>query len=276
MSFEFLSLAFKPVAKDISIAQLMIKRPRQANAMNAKMLEELSTAFDYITKTPGCRALVLSGSGKHFCAGADLKWMQDSAKLSFEENMQDAGQLTEVFEKLANLSIPTIAVTKGAVYGGAVGLVAACDITLAQEGSLFCLSEVKVGLIPAVILPYLSRRMLSGALKRYSLSGRVFSALEAFECGLVDRVFDSKSSGSVLTDELNALLQAGPEAQKQLKALHRVVVEKNGAQGDYTRRAIATVRTAPEGQSGLQAFFDKQPPAWQCKIDNEWNLNDGE
>jgi methylglutaconyl-CoA hydratase len=249
-----------------------INRPDAANAFNESVLEELTEHFTNVGKTKNLRGLIVRSTGKHFSAGADLSWMKESAKLSLADNLKDAKRLTSMFESLANLPIPTIALVQGAVYGGAVGLVAACDFALAQDSAKFCLSEVRLGLLPAVILPYLARKMSSGDLKRLGLSARVFSAGEALRCGLVQRVAIAGDWDSAINEEVSALLTASPEAQAKYKSLLNDVESNHRQQGDYTAQAIANIRVGASAQAGLSSFFEKKPTPWAITLPKDWTL----
>lgn len=254
------------------IALLALAREASANAFNAEMMQQITECLWNIESSQNIRALVVYGKGKHFSAGADLGWMKNSAKLTYDENIKDSHHLTDMFEKLFNLPIPTIAAVSGAAFGGAVGLAACCDVVLAEESAKFCLSEVRLGLLPAVIMPYLAKRIHPGQLKRLSLGARLFKGSEALTYGLADRTFKSEELNSVLIEELNALLVGGPKSQKLLKKLHRDLHNRSYAQGDYTAVAIATARSGEEGQAGLNAFFAKESSPWTCTISENTKL----
>ena len=250
-------------------ARLTLNRPDQANAFSAQMMDEISAHVAALKNQNDVRVLVVTGAGKHFSAGADLGWMQASAKLSFAENLRDAERLRSMFEALANLEIPKIAAIRGAVYGGAIGLVACCDFAVADSKAKFCLSEAKLGLLPAVIAPYLLRKMRVGQLRRMALSGSVFSSSDAKEFGLIEIICtnqgasqDSDDLEVVVTSEINALLACGPEAQKSMLHLFETLRSKGNPQGDETVQAISKARTGSEGQAGLGSFFSKTAPPW--------------
>lgn len=255
------------------IAVLTLSRPDVANAMSEALITELTGHLHAVAQQPDCRALVLRGRGKHFCAGADLAWMQAAATLDYAGNVKDAELLTALFEALANLPVPTVALVHGSAFGGAVGLAAACDVVLATEQARFCLSEVKLGLIPAVILPYLVRKVQLGALRRWSLSGRLVSASEALEAGLVQRVVASADVDMALREELNSLLAAAPEAQQAVKSLLNEVIATGAKQGPQTVAAIAKARVSKSGRDGLAAFFAKKSPPWAATLDPAWRLD---
>jgi len=242
------------------IATLLLNRPDQANAFSAQMMDEITQHLLSLKNRPKIRLLVITGAGKHFSAGADLEWMRSAAKLSFDENIKDATRLRSMFEALIDLHLPKIAAIKGAVYGGAVGLVACCDFAVALDSAKFCLSEAKLGLLPAVIAPYLARKMRPGQLRRAALTARVFDANEAKDMGLVEVV--SSELDADVVKEINAVLACGPQAQKSVNQLFETLRGLGHPQCDETVQAIAKARTGTEGQAGLNAFFDKSVPPW--------------
>jgi len=274
-STELVKLEFQEIdpQRSDTLAILRINRPQAANAFDGDILQHLQDRLQRVAKSPQCRLLLLTANGKHFSSGADLAWMQAAARLSFQENLKDAAKLTTVFETLANLPIPTLCVVHGAAYGGAVGLIAACDVTVARDDARFCLSEVKLGLLPAVIYPYLARRMLTGPLRRYSLSGQVFGCGAAHECGLIDLVATSETMDQLLREEINHLLAGNRLAQAQIKQLHQKLAATGFAQSEITQHAIAKARTSQDGQAGLSAFFAKNPTPWAIKLSDEWSLH---
>lgn len=255
------------------VAVLTLSRPEVANALSATLITELTSHLNALATDSNCRALVLRGSGKHFCAGADLGWMKEAAKLDYEGNVRDSEQLIQLFEALANLPFPSVACVHGSAFGGAVGLAAACDVVLAIEGARFCLSEVKLGLIPAVILPYLVRKVAPGSLRYWAVSGRLISTSEALVAGLVQRVVAPSELDKAMVEELNALMQAAPEAQTAVKSLLRDVIASGAEQGPYTAAAIAKARVSRSGQAGLAAFFAKSAPSWAIQLAPNWRLD---
>lgn len=252
---------------------LILDRPEVANAFSGAMLDAITEKIHQANRDPSLRFLMIAGRGKHFCAGADLAWMQESAKLSHQENLADAARLTSMFEAVANFPKPTLALVRGAAYGGAVGLVACCDIVIATDNSRFCLSEAKLGLIPAVIMPYLSRRFAPGALRRAALTSRILDANEACTVGLVDVVVEGADLDEAIRAEISHIVQAGPLAQSAAKNLLDQVREQSGRQGDYTAQAIASARTGSEGQAGLKAFFAKTPSPWTITISEDFKVS---
>lgn len=254
------------------VAHVVIDRPDVANALNAELIKELTSAFQDIALKDGVRVCLFSGAGKHFSAGADLNWMKDAAKMSYEENIADSNLLVELFESYVRLPMPTVAIPKGAVYGGAVGLIAASDIVIGMESSRFCLSEVKLGLLPAVIYPYLCRRLAMRSVKYYALTAEVMSCDTAYDLGLIDAVVREDEVTHKISDLINQLLIGGPEAQHQVKKLHAKITDGVFSIGDLTVSAIAEARTGKEGQSGLNAFFEKSTPGWVCSLPDNWTF----
>jgi methylglutaconyl-CoA hydratase len=259
--------------RDDYVAVLNLSRPEVANALSAALIGELTAHLNLVAADQNCRALVLRGSGKHFSAGADLGWMKEAASLDYDGNLRDSEQLIRLFEALANLPFPSLACVHGSAFGGAVGLAAACDVVLAVEGARFCLSEVKLGLIPAVILPYLVRKVAPGSLRYWAVTGRLISPSEALGAGLVQRVVAPAELDQALHEELNTLLQAAPEAQSAVKTLLREVIASGAEQGPYTAAAIAKARVSASGRAGLAAFFTKSSPSWAIQLAPNWRLD---
>ncbi len=257
-------LPLPPTQDEMAIVAL--NRPQAANAWNRELLVALTRAIEEVSKRPQCRVLVIRGNGSHFSAGADVAWMQASAKLDFAENVQEAKLLTALFEALANFPFPVLGVTQGAAYGGAVGLLACCDYVLADAQSRFCLSEVKLGILPAVIMPYLVRKIPAGPLRRLCLSGQVFSAETAQEIGLVQVIASKEGLAGALRKELETLLACSPQAQRSAKALLASLLTHIHPQSDHTAQVIAAARSSEEAQQGFASFFAKAAPAWSCKV----------
>lgn len=247
------------------VATLTLNRPEVHNAFDDSIIAALIEALEATDRNPDARVLVLRSNGRNFSAGADLGWMKRMAQNSHQENLEDAGQLARLMEVLNNLSKPTIGLVQGAAYGGAVGLAACCDIVIATEQSQFCLSEVKIGLIPAVISPYVVRAIGERQARRYFLSAEVFSAQEAQHYGLVHLVCEDEQAMHQRCDEL--LLQLalnGPEAMKAAKELVFAVSHKTITSEviDDTAQRIADIRVGEEGQEGLSAFLNKRKASW--------------
>ena len=250
---------------DKGIATLTLNRPEVHNAFDDVMISELLQALKDVEDSEQARVLVLLSEGKNFSAGADLNWMRSMADKNYQENVEDAGELGLLMERLDLLSKPSIALVQGAAFGGAVGLAACCDMVLAQPRSSFCLSEVKIGLIPAVISPYVVRTIGERQSRRYMLTAERFFADEAQKLGLVSDVVDDFEEP--LNNLLDALLANSPQAVTACKELIRNVGSRpiNKDVREHTIKAIAEIRVSDEGQEGLSAFLEKRPAAWLNK-----------
>ncbi|HAS14990.1 MAG TPA: gamma-carboxygeranoyl-CoA hydratase [Idiomarina abyssalis] len=244
------------------VATLTLNRPDVHNAFDDVMIAELLKALKEVEESDSARVLVLRSEGKNFSAGADLNWMRSMADKNYQQNVDDAGELGLLMERLDLLSKPSIALVQGAAFGGAVGLAACCDIVLAQPRSSFCLSEVKIGLIPAVISPYVVRTIGERQSRRYMLTAERFFADKAQELGLVNDVVEDFDEP--LNKLLEALLANSPQAVGACKKLIRNVgsrpIDKDVR--EHTIKAIAEIRVSDEGQDGLSAFLEKRPAAW--------------
>jgi methylglutaconyl-CoA hydratase len=246
------------------VARVTLDRPEVHNAFDDALIAELVDTFRRLDGEAGVRAVVLTGAGKSFSAGGDLNWMKRTAGYSMAENVRDAEGLGALMSSLDRLARPTLGLVNGAAYGGGVGLVACCDIVVAASTAKFCLSEVKLGLIPAVISPYVVRAMGARAARRYFLTAEVFGAEDARRLGLVHEVAapaDLEAAGARLVD---GLLQAGPDAQAAAKDL---IARVAGAPIDdaliaETARRIAEIRATDEGREGVGAFLEKRKPRW--------------
>jgi len=248
------------------VATVQMQRPEVHNAFDAQLIAELTAALAQLDRDPAVRAVVLTGAGSTFSAGADLNWMLGMARATELENRQDSLRLAKLMHTLNFLSKPTIAKVNGSSYGGGVGLVACCDIAIGAEGAKFCLSEVKLGLVPAVISPYVINAIGARQARRYFLSAEVFSADEAKRIGLLHDTAAGSELDAAVDRVLHWLSKGGPIAQREAKQL----VQK---QSDMTptvqklkdrqnARLIARLRVSKEGQEGLSAFLDKRAPAW--------------
>jgi methylglutaconyl-CoA hydratase len=228
------------------------------------VIAELTQAFTELGSRGDVRCIVLAAAGSAFCAGADLNWMRRMAGYSYAENLADAGKLAEMLRVIATCPKPTIARVQGDTYAGGTGLVAACDMAVASESAIFCVSEVKIGLIPATISPYLIRAMGVRAAQRYWLTAERFSAREAHQMGLVSQVVSSEALDAAVDALCQPLCSASPEAVRLTKGLIDKVAgaDITCALIAETVEAIANVRTSESGQEGVQAFLNKRKPNW--------------
>ncbi|MDS1311660.1 enoyl-CoA hydratase/isomerase family protein [Marinobacter xiaoshiensis] len=247
------------------VTEVVLNRPDKRNAFDDVIIQQLISAFTEVDADSATKVVILRSEGKHFSAGADLGWMRRMADNSQQENLDDSRQLARLMDCLNHLSKPVIGLVQGAAYGGAVGLAACCDIVIATETSSFCLSEVKLGLIPAVISPYVVRAIGERQARRYFISAEVFNAREAEQFGLVHIVCDDIDAMNARCDEmLKQLAQNGPEAMKAAKDLVFAVSQKpiNSTVIDDTAHRIADIRVGEEGQEGLNAFLNKRRANW--------------
>jgi len=245
------------------VARIILNRPEVHNAFNAVMIRELTSALEEIKNRAGIRVLVLTGQGKSFCAGADLNWMREIINYSFEENLRESRELADLIYQLNELSLPTIARINGATIGGGNGFHAACDIAIASEEAIFSLSEVKIGLIPAVISPYVIRRIGESRARQYFLTGERISAKRAEEIGLIHRVVPALSLDEAVEETIKMLLSSGPQAIRRSKEIIQRVPRMSLEEArEYTARIIAELRVSPEGQEGMAAFLEKRKPEW--------------
>lgn len=245
------------------IATIWLNRPEVRNALNDTMIAELIHAFETLGADETVRVITLRGRGKVFCAGADLKWMKATATSGYAESLEENRQLARCFQTVYNTPKPTIAVVHGAAMGGANGFIAACDFAYAGNDTLFAFSEVRLGLIPATIAPYILKRIGAAKAKELMLTGRQFHAKEAAQAGLINQVLQEMDLESKVAELIQELLQAGPKsiaACKQL--LHHIASKELQACIPYTIAAIAQARSSTEGQEGMQAFFEKRKPDW--------------
>lgn len=250
---------------DRGIATVTLNRPELHNAFDDELIRELGETFDRLSQNPSIRALVLAANGKSFSAGGDLNWMKRMADYSEEENRRDAATLAAMLHKLDTFPAPTIARIQGAAFGGGVGLVSCCDIAVASERASFCLSEVKIGLLPATISPYVINAVGTRQARRYFVTAERFSAERAREIGLVSEVCAEDELDSTVQNLAGAIAGNGPRAVAMAKQLamsmsNRVINEELQGQ---TSALIAAVRVSPEGQEGLGAFLEKRAPKWQ-------------
>ena len=247
-----------------SIATVTLNRPDVRNAFNEEVISELTAVFGELAARDEVRCIVLAGHGSAFCAGADLNWMKRMAGYTHDENLADAGTLAHMLHVIYRCPKPTIARVQGDVYAGGTGLVAVCDIAVSVDTAQYCLSEVKLGLIPATVSPYVIRAMGARAAHRYFLTAERFSAAEAHRIGFVHEVVASGELDGKVAAIANALVQAGPAAVKASKQLVHDVAGRDIGQLliEDTAGRIADIRVSAEGQEGLQAFLAKRKPAW--------------
>ena len=241
------------VERDGEILRVTLARPERRNAVDAGLIAELAEVFVDVGRA---RAVVLAGEGASFCAGADVEWMRAAADLDYEGNLRDANALRHLLESVDRCPAPVVCRVQGHALGGGAGLVACADIAVAAPDAVFAFSEVKLGIIPAVVSPFALAKIGPGAARRYFLTGERFDAETALRIGLVHEV--AADLDGAVERVLGELASAGPKAARAAKKL---VLER--PDGPDTARRIAEQRTSEEGQEGLRAFLEKRPPSWR-------------
>ncbi|MEZ9237881.1 enoyl-CoA hydratase-related protein [Shewanella sp. 10N.286.52.A9] len=259
-----LPLSFQHIECQLNqgIGELILNRVEKHNAFDEVMINEMITAIEFFANNETCHQLILRANGKNFSAGADLNWMRKQAQMDFKQNLDDAHELAKLMHVLDKFPKPTIALVNGAAFGGALGLICCCDIAIANERASFCLSEVKLGLIPAVISPYVVRAMGDRQARRYMLTAERFSADVALTHQVIHAINDDlDAAAQPFIDAFNA---NSPQGMAWVKTL--VSHLEDGVINDdtlaYTSEQIARIRVSDEGQEGLNAFFEKRPAAW--------------
>ena len=249
--------------KEKNIVTVYLNRPEIHNAMNEKLMKELTTCFKELIKDNDTRIIILTGKGKSFCAGADLNWMKSMAKYSKEENIQDSKLLLNLYETIYNCPKPVIGRINGHAFGGGLGLFAVCDITIAVPNCKFAFSEAKLGIIPSVISTYIVRRIGLSNMRRLFITGERFSSEYAKTIGLIDYVVSEEKLDTEIQKYVKQLISSGPSAVKEVKKLidacEKLDIEKYK---EYTVRKIAELRVSEEGQEGINAFLEKRKSKW--------------
>jgi methylglutaconyl-CoA hydratase len=247
-----------------AVRTITLSRPDVRNAFNDEVIAELKTAFAEAGHAAHIRCVVLAAEGPAFCAGADLNWMRRMADYTRDENLADAGQLAAMLRAIYECPKPTIARVQGDVFAGGVGLVAACDMAVSVDTATYCLSEVKLGLIPATISPYVIRAMGARASHRYFLTAERFSAAEAHRLGLVHEVVAADALDAKVAELTQALVSASPNAVRACKRLVQDVAEReiDDALVAHAVAGIADIRSSAEGKEGVQSFLQKRKPNW--------------
>lgn len=255
----------RPLARRPGFFELTLARPNVHNAFNIEMISSLSATLDGLRAADGLRALFVRAEGRSFCAGGDLNWMRAAARLSPEENEADALQLSRMLQKLADLPCATVALVQGNAFGGGVGLICACDIAVGVRSATFSLSEVRLGLIPATISPYVVPRISPAQARRYFLTGERFTAEKAVAIGLLHEVVEDEKELTDWAERLGSeLMQSAPTAVAASKLLISAVQlrECDDTLLHETARRLSVQRESPEGREGVGAFLDKRKPSW--------------
>ncbi|HKX39645.1 MAG TPA: enoyl-CoA hydratase/isomerase family protein [Burkholderiaceae bacterium] len=252
------------IERDGHVARVWLNRPDVRNAFNHSVIAELRDAFERFAADSTLRAIVLGGRGKAFCAGADLSWMKTMASYTWEQNRADAGQLAEMLWTIWRCPVPVVGRIHGDCYAGGVGLAAVCDVLIAADAANFCLSEAKLGLLPATISPYVIRAMGEQAARRYFVTAERFGAAQAAALGFVHEVCAPEALDAKIAEIVASLVANGPMALRACKALVQDVAGQplTAALREETARRIADIRASDEGREGVQSFLAKRKPAW--------------
>ena len=259
MEYETLTVAVRDM-----VATVTLNRPDVRNAFNEFTIAELSLAFSELGRHDEVRAIVLAANGPAFCAGADLNWMKKMAGYSHAENAEDAEKLADMLRTIYLCPKPVVAKVQGDCYAGGMGLVAACDIAVCSNGASFCLSEVKLGLIPATISPYVIKAMGENAARRYFLTAEKFTAQEAHRIGFVHDIVGAEALDAHVDSIVRSLVTSSPNAVREAKVLVREVTGKavDSALVVDTAERIANIRSSDEGREGVASFLEKRKPSW--------------
>jgi methylglutaconyl-CoA hydratase len=258
--YQYLQLEYRD-----DCATVWLNRPERHNAFHAELIAELQRCVEQLSKQPTLRAIVLAGRGASFCAGADLQWMQQQAAAGYQANLQDARRLAQLLRTLAQLSKPLLARVHGVALGGGLGLVATCDIAIGSREAQFATSEVRLGLTPSTIAPYVLAAIGERAARRYFQTGERFGALEALRIGLLHEVVEGEALEARVEALLGVLRGAAPQAQAHCKQLLAQLRGRDPAEAavlEQTAQSIASVRAGGEAQEGMAAFLAKRRPSW--------------
>jgi methylglutaconyl-CoA hydratase len=257
---DFTTLKYE---KTDNIAHVIFNRPEIHNAFNATVISEMSAVFYQIAKDDALRAVVLTGAGKSFCAGADLNWMKAVKEQGYETNLNESNSLADLFYQIFTCKLPVIGRINGAAIGGGTGFVAICDIAIAAKSAVFSFSEVKIGLVPAVIAPYVIKKLGEGCTRELYLTGERMNAERALQVGLVNRVVEDELLDTSVKELLDSILSSGPHAVAMAKKLINEVSSMTPEEfRPYTAEIIARLRVSEEGQEGMDAFLNKRKPKW--------------
>ncbi|MFP1684511.1 enoyl-CoA hydratase-related protein [Alloalcanivorax sp. C16-1] len=247
------------------VSRITLNNPDRRNAFDDTLIEAMIEAFEQAGADPDTRVILLDAAGRHFSAGADLNWMRAMGELDADRNRADARRLATLMRTIDGAAKPVVARVQGAAFGGALGLICAADMAVAADDARFCLSEVKLGILPAVIAPYVVRAMGARQARRYFMTAEVIDAPRAGQLGLVHEVVPAVDLDTTVERLITALLDGAPGAQRRARELvHRADGSAvNDAVVDYTADLIAELRTGAEGQEGLSAFLEKRAPNWK-------------
>jgi len=249
--------------KEKDVVTVSLNRPDVHNAMSETLMKELTSCFEELSKDTSVRAIILTGKGKSFCAGADLNWMKSMANYSKEENIKDSRLLVSLFDSIYNCPKPVIGRVNGHAFGGGLGLFAVCDIAIAVPNCKFAFSEVKLGIIPSVISTYIIRRISLSIMRRLFITGERFDSEYANEIGLVDFIASEEEIDEIISEYIEILRSSGPKAIKEVKRLIDKCEKMDvDSYKEHTVEKISELRVSDGGQEGIKAFLEKRKPKW--------------
>jgi methylglutaconyl-CoA hydratase len=256
---------YETIRKEITgpVARIVLNRPQVRNAFNEVLIAEVSDALQSLLKQSDLRVLVIAAEGSTFCAGADFHWMGKMVGADFEENLADSLKLADMLAALYRFPRPTIARVQGSAFGGGVGVAACCDIVVAAETAVFSFSEVRIGLVPACISPFVIRRIGEGHAREYFLTGERITAQRAYEIGYINKVVPESELDDTVNGYVQHFLSCGPEALSACKRMLEEVPQMPLHEArDYTAGMISQLRVSQEGLEGMKAFLEKRKPSW--------------
>ena len=257
---EYSTIKFE---REDKIARITFCRPEIHNAFNSDMIRELTDAFNKMKDDRDVRVIVMTGEGKSYCAGADLNWMRAVKDYSYEQNLKESLELAALFRLIYEFPRPVIGRINGAAIGGGTGFVAVTDIAIAADTAIFSFSEVKIGVVPACISPYVVKRVGEGRAREFFLTGERLTAQRALEAGLVNQAVQAEELDTAVDKMIKQILTSGPDAIGVCKDLLHNIANQNMDQAEkYTAEVIANLRKSPEGQEGMDAFLNKRKPKW--------------
>lgn len=254
------------LANNDTYAEIYLNHQRTANSLSLAMIRELVDALEQIKKS-NHRLLLITGAGKTFCSGADLRWMHENKDIGRAQRISEARIIASLFSTIDSLELPIVGVVKGSAFGAGVGLAACSDYVIATNDSTFTLSEARIGLVPAVIMPYLARKIPRATLMRTCLTSMTLSATAAKECGLVARCVSDDELDKVVEDEINQLVRCSLDAQKQTKRLLKKLEQENFSNSRTSIEALADAQSSAHALAGIDAFFAKDKPTWHTRCD---------
>ncbi|KMW72089.1 hypothetical protein TI10_15980 [Photorhabdus luminescens subsp. luminescens] len=246
------------------IACLTLNKPERGNALNETLMKEFSDYLQQLASNPNLRALLIQSTGKHFCTGADIHWLKRSLNFSTEENILDARLLERLLQQLNEFPVPVLMIAKGAVFGGALGLLSCADYVLALKDTRFSFSEALLGLVPAIISPYVARAIGLRQARRYMLTAEVFDVQQAIELGLVHQQASESNLDELRDNWIKLIQKTAPHASRKIKSMLTRLSTQDGLHNEQQTniQLMSETRTSSEGQMGLRAFLEKRPPPW--------------